>query len=99
MENTQDDNSKMMIFLLKEIAKQKNITQEEIANKIGVHRQQINRFFKADNNPTLSMFISVAKALEVNFFFEDKEEKTDLNIAFNNAMELLGRRPDKLSKN
>lgn len=35
----------------------------------------------------------------VNFFFEDKEGKTELNVAFERAMEQLGRRPDKLGRN
>ncbi len=49
--------------------------------------------------PTLNNFIVIARAVVVNFFFEDKEGTTDLAKDFEAAMEELGRRPDKLSMN
>ena len=45
------------------------------------------------------LILKISKAIGVNFFFEDKESKTDLNQAMEKAMEALGRRVDKLSKN
>jgi hypothetical protein len=47
----------------------------------------------------LPTFLEIAKSIEVNFFFEDKESKTDLNLAMEKAMETLGRIADKLPKN
>jgi hypothetical protein len=44
------------------------------------------------------MFLQVAKAVKVNFFFEDQESKVDFNVVMENAMEAYGRRPDKLLK-
>ena len=35
----------------------------------------------------------------INFFFEDKESKTDLNLAMENAMEQFCRRLGKLPRN
>ena len=49
--------------------------------------------------PNIDTFLKVAKAIEVNFFFEDRESKTDLNLAMEKAMEQLGRRVEKLPKN
>lgn len=43
--------------------------------------------------------VQVANAIGVNFFFEDRESLSDLNLAFERAMEQLGHRPDKLPKN
>ncbi len=34
------------------------------------------------------------KSLRVNFFFEDKDDSSDLNLAFEEAMRDLGRRHD-----
>lgn len=54
---------------------------------------------KPNNKPTLPTFLEIAKAIGINFFFEDKESKTDLNLAMEKDMEALGRRVDKLPKN
>ena len=88
-----------LVLILKHIAIEKNITQDDIAEKTGLQRQNVNRIFNLHYRPRLDIFISIAQAIGVNFFLEDKESKTDLNKAFERAMEELGRRPDKLNKN
>lgn len=95
-----DNNSwQLFVLLLKEIADQKNITQQEIADKSGLLQSNVSRFFSLKYKPTLDTFLQVAKAIKVNFFFEDQEDKSDLNKAFEKAMTELGRRPDNLPKN
>jgi len=47
----------------------------------------------------MQTFLAIAGAIEVNFFFQDREDKTELNVMFEKAMTELGRRPDKLPKN
>jgi hypothetical protein len=59
----------------------------------------VSRFFSCKFPPTLPTFLKIAKSVEVNFFFEDKESQTDLNLAMEKAMEQIGRRPNKLPKN
>jgi hypothetical protein len=88
-------------LLLKELAIQKlgNGWQTKLADKTNFTQSNISRLFSLKYTPSLKNFLILAKAIEVNFFFEDKEGKTDLNKAFENAMEALGRRPDKLPKN
>lgn len=98
-QNTNEQQWKLLVFLLDEIRQQKGITQQQIADETGLIRSNISRFFSAKFTPDLNNFLIIAKAIEVNFFFEDKESKTDLNIAMERAMETLGRRPDKLPKN
>lgn len=87
------------VLLLKEIATVKGITHEDIANKTGLKRPNVTRFFALNHKPTLDIFLQVAKSIGVNFFFEDKEQKSDLTVCFNRAMDELGRRPGKISKN
>ena len=102
MSNTNNPNEQpwqLLVFLLDEIRQQKGLTQQEVADASGLIRSNVSRFFSAKYPPTLPIFLAVAKAVGVNFFFEDKEDKTDLTIAFENAMESMGRRPDKLPKN
>lgn len=95
----QNEQWMLLVFLLDEIRKQKAITQQEVADKTGLIRSNVSRFFAAKFAPDLKNFLLIAKAIEVNFFFEDREGKSDLNQAFEKAMETLGRRPDKLPKN
>lgn len=90
---------KLLVLILRKIAEKKGISQQEIADKTGLIRSNVNRIFSLQYCPNLRTFILVAQAVGVNFFFEDKEDKTDLGLIFEAAMEELGRRPDKLSKN
>ena len=89
----------LFVLMLKEIAIEKGITQEIIAQRSGLIQSNVSRIFALKYKPTLDTFLQVAKAVGVNFYFEDKENKTDLNVCFERAMESLGRRPDKLTKN
>ena len=95
----QNEQWMLLVLLLKEVADSKGITQNEIAEQTGLIQSNISRFFSLKYKPTLDTFLQVSKAVKVNFFFEDQENKTDLNKCFENAMEELGRRVDKLSKN
>lgn len=103
MENNNSDEQQWMllVLLIKEIAIQKlgNGWQTQLAEKTNFTQSNISRMFGLKYTPSFKNFLIIAKALNVNFFFEDKDDVTDLNVAFNNAMEQLGRRPDKLPKN
>ena len=95
----QNEQWMLLVLLLKEIAESKNITQEQIAHETGMLQSAVSRFFSLKFKPTLDTFLQVAKAIKVNFFFEDQENKSDLNQCFERAMESLGRRVNKLPKN
>jgi DNA-binding phage protein len=94
-----DKQWKLLVLLLQQIAEQKGLTQQIISEKSEMHQSHISRFFALKYAPDIRTFLKVAKAIEVNFFFEDRESKPDLNIAMEKAMEELGRRVDKLPKN
>lgn len=89
----------ILVLLLKKIAKDKGITQEEIAQKTGLLQSNVSRVFSLAYVPRLDTFLAIAGAIGVNFFLEDKEGTTDLSVMFEKAMTELGRRPDKLPKN
>jgi transcriptional regulator with XRE-family HTH domain len=95
----QNEQWMLLVLLLKEIAEEKKISQEEIANNSEMHQSHISRFFSLKYKPNLDTFLKVAKAIKVNFFFQDQEDKSDLNQCFEKAMEQLGRRVNKLPKN
>ena len=95
----QNEQWMLLVLLLKEIAESKKITQEQIAFETGMLQSAVSRFFSLKFKPTLDTFLHIAKAIKVNFFFEDQEDKSDLNQCFERAMENLGRRENKLPKN
>ena len=95
----QNEHWMVLVLLLKEIADAKKLTHQQIADDCKLHRSNVSRMFSLNYCPSLENFLKVAKAVKVNFFFEDQEEKSDLTKCFENAMEQLGRRVDKLPKN
>lgn len=98
-ENNQNEQWRLLVLLIKKIAEEKGITQQQIADETGFLQSNVSRFFALKYKPTLDTFLQVAKAVKVNFFIEDQEGKSSLNVAFERAMETLGRRPGKLPKN
>lgn len=90
---------KLLVYLLDEIRKDKGITHKEVAASTGLIESNVSRFFSAKYRPQLDIFLDIARAIKVNFFFQDTEDKSDLNQVFEKAMERLGRRPDSLPKN
>jgi transcriptional regulator with XRE-family HTH domain len=90
---------KVLVLLLKQVAEEKGITQQQIAERTGLLQSNVARIFSLRYLPSLLNFIAIARAVGVNFFFEDKESQTDLSLMMELAMEELGRRPDKIPKN
>jgi len=95
----QNEQWMLLVLLLDEIRKQKGLSNLKVAELSGIAPAHTSRFFSCKFPPTLPTFLKISKAIGVNFFFEDKESKTDLNQTMEKAMEALGRRVDKLSKN
>lgn len=100
-ENTNEQQWVLLVLLLQEIAIEKYGTgyQTIIAEETGLQKSNISRIFSLKYAPSLKNFLLISKAIKINFFFEDKESKVELNVMFERAMENLGRRPNKLPKN
>jgi len=98
-ENNNNEQWILLVYLLDEIRKQNGQTMQDVADNTGIIQSHIARFFSAKYKPALPLFLEIAKAVDVNFFFEPKNSKTNLNVAFEEAMTRLGRRADKLPKN
>ena len=62
---------------IKELRARYDLTQEDLAKKIGVRRETILFIEKGKYNPTLKLAHDIAKALQTTiddlFMFEDKE--------------------------
>lgn len=90
---------KLLVLLLREIAESKGISQVDISEIANIEQSTVSRMFGLKFTPTIATFLQVAKAINVNFFFEDQEGNSDLNLAFEKAMSELGRRTKGLPKN
>ena len=62
---------------IKELRARYNLTQEQLANKIGVRRETILFIESGKYNPSLKLAFQIAKELQSKvdevFFFEDEE--------------------------
>ena len=62
---------------IKELRARHNLTQEDLAKKVGVRRETILYMEKGKYNPSLKLAHDVAKDLKTTienlFFFDDKE--------------------------
>jgi DNA-binding phage protein len=94
-----EDTWRVFVLFIKEVAEKKGITHEKLGELTGLQRSNVTRMFQLKYCPSLQNWLKILKAIEVNIFFEDRESKTDLNQLFEQAMNELGRRPDKLPKN
>ncbi len=58
----------------------KDLSQEELANLVGVTRQTINMIEKGNYNPTLNLCISICKVLDKTLdeiFWEDENNENE----------------------
>jgi DNA-binding phage protein len=60
-----------VIIYLREIAKEKGISQQAIAEKIGGKRTAINRIFMLKVCPTIETVRLICVALDINIKFEE----------------------------
>jgi len=100
MNNNDKDNEywKVLVLLLDQTRKEKGITQKEIAEATGLQRSNVARIFSLKYVPSLDLFLKIAKAVRINFFFKDKDNTVDLSVLFEKAMDELNRRIDELPK-
>lgn len=95
----EEDQWKLFILILREIAREKKLSTYDIATRMGIAQPNVQRIFSLKYTPGLPVFLKLCRAIEVNLFIESKDSDSDFNQLFEKAMEELGRRPDKLPKN
>ena len=79
--NTGDFMKKEKTFFgkqLKKIILEKNITQQELADKLNIARPMISNWMNGFRNPSLASIQKIANALDVSidYFIENGKEKT-----------------------
>ena len=56
-----------------EMRKKKNISQKDLANKVGISQQEISRFENEKHIPKLTSFIRIIEALDIDIKLEAKK--------------------------
>ncbi len=68
----------MLCRYIQTLAKEKGISQKEIAEKTGFTESNVSRMLAGKYPPTLDNFIKLAEAVNCYFFILDKEADDDL---------------------
>jgi len=63
----EEEKWKILILLLRQIAKEKKITHWDIAIKTGIDRAHITHIFNLRNKPGIDIVFKIASAIGVNF--------------------------------
>ena len=74
---------------LKAARAMKDLSQDALAQKVGVSRQTINAIEKGDYNPTINLCIAICQALDVtlNDLFWNPEEYNKIKEGLNTPTE------------
>ncbi|MBK5213380.1 MAG: helix-turn-helix transcriptional regulator [Flavobacteriaceae bacterium] len=95
----QGEHWKAFALFLEKAMNAQGMNRTQLAEKVGVHSSTIKRFFELEFCVKFDVVLKMVHALQLNIFFESQDESAELNKWFEDAMDQLGRRPDKLSKN
>ena len=69
-----NDEWKWLVKYLYEYSIHKNITQQQIAQKIGIERSNVCRIFSAKYKPSFPLILNIANALGLKMTFEEIEK-------------------------
>ena len=64
-------------FAMKQARTEKGLSQQELAERLGVSRQTVNAIEKGDYNPTIRLCVGICRVLGVtlnDLFWEEIEE-------------------------
>ena len=79
---------------LKEVRSRQKLSQNELANRIGVHVTNISRYERGENKPTTQVLSKLAEALEVTTDFlmsGSTDEVAESNISDKELLSLFKR--------
>ena len=79
----------VLLRLLANIAAQKGLTHQDIADKTGFDRPNVTRMLNAHYMPSLNNFLKLAEVIGIYFTAEDKEDNSDMAKALEEALDYL----------
>lgn len=82
----ENNNWKIFVLMLREIAKAKGIEQLHIQEKTGIPQANISKIFNLKVTPRIDTLMNLAEAVGIKFFIEDNTEETNMELVYKNAM-------------
>ncbi len=76
-----DLNLELLGLMIKETRKQRNLTQEELGELVGVNKSEISKLERNARNMTLSTVIRIFEALKAKIKIKVEIDNTELSIA------------------
>ncbi len=73
------ENWQIQMSIIKEIAKQKGFTVQEIANKSGLLASTIKRVFDLKFEPPFEVFLKIADAIEAEVLYSKIDGKIEIH--------------------
>jgi DNA-binding XRE family transcriptional regulator len=67
--------------MIKSVRKERNLTQEQLGELIGVQKSQISKLERSTKNVTIETILKVFRALKANVKFSVEMNDFDLNVA------------------
>lgn len=74
-------NMEILGRMIKTARKERNLTQEQLGNLIGVKKAQISKLESSTNSATIDTIIKVFKALKADISFNVKIENQNLQVS------------------
>lgn len=84
----------VVLRMLADIADQKGITHQMIADKTGIHRSNVTRMLSCRFIPRFDLVVKIADAIGVFFQFEDRDGSSDMAAAIKKALEEINTKND-----
>ena len=77
-------NMELLGRMIKTARQERNLTQEELGNLVGVQKSQISKLEKSTNSATIDTILKVFKALKADIHFNVTLEKQFIQLIQNN---------------
>ena len=69
----ENEHWKVLVLLLKEVAEQKKLTKQEVADTAGITQSNLSRLFAVKYKPNLDLFLRVANAVGLHVYLDNKK--------------------------
>lgn len=67
--------------MIKSVRKERNLTQEQLGELVGVQKSQISKLERNTKNVTIETILKVFKALKANVKFSIEVDESEINVA------------------
>jgi DNA-binding phage protein len=77
-----DDQWKLIVLFLKNVAKEKGISNNDIVERTGLMKSNVSRLFSLKHCPELRVIMAVSHAIGITLRFDDIDATIDIEAVF-----------------